>query len=62
MCFGRNPEISSNLKLDRLKRSFPVNLDIFFAAAMRDGDHDSDANQNRDTNQCPGGADVLRDT
>jgi hypothetical protein len=42
--------------------SLPVDLDVFFAAAMGDGNHDADADQNRDSDQCPGGADPLQHT
>jgi hypothetical protein len=46
----------------RLNRSLPVDLDIFFAAAMRDGNHDANADQDRDSDQSPRGANVLQNT
>jgi hypothetical protein len=46
----------------RLNRSLPVDLDIFFAAAMGDGNHDANADQDRDSDQNPRRANVLQNT
>src|ERR1700676_3447245 len=43
-------------------RSLPVDLDVFFAAAVGDRDHDADADHDRDTDQSPRGADALQNT
>ena len=43
-------------------RSLPVDLNVLFAAAMGDGDHDPDADQNRESDQCPDCANPLQHT
>jgi len=66
----REPELGAahqesrccTLNRGRLNRSLPLDLDILFAAAMGDGEHDANTDQDRDSNQSPRGADALQDT
>jgi hypothetical protein len=50
------------LALPRSNGSLPVDLDIFFAAAVGNGDHDANPNQDRDPDQSPRSPDALQNT
>jgi hypothetical protein len=48
--------------LPRWNRSLPVDLDVFFAAAIGDRNHDAEADHDRDSDQSPRDADALQNT